>query len=132
VDSRFAFVLVLMISIPYLLIAASHDLGGARGWIPASRYMVVLVPVFAIGMAAWLGAPGVKKLRWYVLFVGATASFWIAQGMLEEPNYVYDRPAFLASRHVNVSPLLGIRRDECNVFFFKPCYPIQNHKNRFR
>ena len=102
--STSVFVLVLMVCLPYLLIAASHDLGGARGWIPASRYMVVLVPVFAVPMAAWLGN---KKLRWTVLFVAAAASFWIAQGMLEEPNYVYDRPAFLASRHVDVSPLLG-------------------------
>jgi hypothetical protein len=99
-----AFVLVLLVCGPYLLIAASHDLGGARGWIPASRYMVVLIPVFAIAMAAWLGN---KRLRWMILVVAAAASFWIAQGMLDEPNFVYDRSAFLASRHVNVSPLLG-------------------------
>jgi hypothetical protein len=105
--SSFAFVLVLAVSVPYLLIAASHDLGGARGWIPASRYMVVLVPVLALGLAGWLNGRGDKNLRWFALFIGASASFWIAQGMLEEPNFVYDRPAFLASRHVNVSPLLG-------------------------
>jgi hypothetical protein len=105
--SSFVFVLVAMVSVPYLLIAASHDLGGARGWIPASRYMVVLVPALALGLAGWLSGPGDKKPRWFALVIGASASFWIAQGMLEEPNFVYDRPAFLSSRHINVSPGLG-------------------------
>ena len=39
--------------------------------------------------------------------MGATASFWIGWGMLAEPHFVYDRPRFLESLHIDPSPALG-------------------------
>lgn len=99
--------LLLALSLPYILIAASHDQGGAGGWSPPSRYAVPLVPVFGIAIAAWLGPPHKRALRWMVLAVTASASFCMAYGMLAERNFPYDRRAFLASGVVDPSPALG-------------------------
>jgi hypothetical protein len=105
--STFAWCLSLAIFVPYLLIAASHDQGGAGGWSPASRYFVPVAPVLVLWLAAWLGRPGSRRARWIAFFMTAAASFWIAQGMLAERNFPYDRIAFLSSGVVNVSGALG-------------------------
>ncbi len=105
--SPYAFVLTLSFVTPYLLIAASHDMGGTGGWIPPARYMVCLIPVLGIWLAAWVGKAESRFLRWIALFMVAAGSFWIAYGMLAEPNFVYDRQAFLASGVVDPSPALS-------------------------
>jgi hypothetical protein len=105
--SPFAFVVTLSFVTPYLLIAASHDMGGTGGWIPPARYMVCLIPVLAIWVAAWVGKTEVRLSRWVGLFIVAAGSFWIAHGMLAEPNFVYDRQAYLASGIVDPSPALS-------------------------
>ncbi len=105
--SPYACVLTLSFVTPYLLIAASHDMGGTGGWIPPARYMVCLVPVLAIWLAAWVGKSEFRLMRWAVLFIVAAGSFWIVHGMLAEPNFVYDRQAFLASGVVDPSPALS-------------------------
>jgi len=105
--SRFATIVTLTTYLPYLLIAASHDQGGAGGWSPPGRYLLPAVPALALYLAAWLGCSKKGGLRWTALFVATAASLWIAQGMLSELNFAYDRPAFLASGIVNPSPVLG-------------------------
>ena len=105
--SRFATVLTVAIYLPYLLIAASHDQGGAGGWSPPGRYLLPAIPALALYLAAWLGCARKGGLRWTALFIATTASLWIADGMLNELHFAYDRPAFLASGVVNPSPVLG-------------------------
>jgi hypothetical protein len=100
-QSRWAFGLSIAILIPHVLIAASHDEGGAGGWSPPSRYFVAVTPVLALGIAAWLSKR--RSLGPMVLFA---ASFWIGLGMLEERNFLYDRAAFLGSGVVDPSALL--------------------------
>jgi hypothetical protein len=105
--SGFAALLSIALFVPYLMIAASHDQGGAGAWAPASRYLVPMVPILALWFAAWLGVPEVRRARWMAFFIGAAASFWIGQGMLTERNFPYDRIAFLSGGVVNVSGLMG-------------------------
>jgi len=105
--SSFAAGLSLAVVLPYLWISASHDQGGAGGWSPATRYLVPVTPVLALWLAAWLERNDTRPARWSVFFVGAAASFWIAQGMLVERNFPYDRRAFLSSGVVDVSAVLG-------------------------
>jgi hypothetical protein len=106
-QSRFAATLVVAFALPYLLAAASHDQGGAGGWSPPSRYLVPLVPLFALALGAWLRPRRSATPRWTALLVAAAGSFWIAQGMRVERNFPYDRPAFLGSLVVDPSPALG-------------------------
>ncbi|HXV59886.1 MAG TPA: hypothetical protein VEK15_04265 [Vicinamibacteria bacterium] len=106
-ESPFAFGLSLAIALPYLLAAASHDRGGAGAWAPPGRYIVPLVPVMAVGIAAWLRHPITSSLRWFSLLIGTAAGFWTGQSMLTERNFVYDRAAFLAAGVVDPSPALG-------------------------
>ena len=105
--STFAACLSLAVFVPYLWVSASHDQGGAGGWSPATRYLVPVTPVLALWLAAWLGQPQFRRARWSGFFVGAAASFWIAQGMLVERNFPYDRNAFLSSGVLSVSAGLG-------------------------
>ena len=106
-QSPFAFGLGLVIVVPYLFTAASHDQGGLGAWAPPARYLVPLVPVMALCLAAWLRDPEMRRLRWTALAFVAAAGFWIGQGMLTERHFVYDRSAFLASGVVDPSPVLG-------------------------
>ncbi len=92
--SRFAFVLSLAIAVPYLLVAASHDQGGAGAWSPTTRYMVPLLPVFALFLAAWLGDAGDRTLRWTALAIAAAGSFsllllWERRGWSMTPVRVW-------------------------------------------
>jgi hypothetical protein len=97
--------LSLLLFVPYVLVAASHDQGGAGGWSPPSRYFVPVIPVLALGLATWLRArPSVARKG--ALLVLLLASFWIGLGMLEERNFLYDRDAFRASGAVDPSPVL--------------------------
>ncbi|MFQ5789953.1 MAG: hypothetical protein ACE5JI_05685, partial [Acidobacteriota bacterium] len=103
-----AFWLSLAIFVPYLLVAAAHDRGGAGGWAPPTRYLVPVIPVMAMWLAAWLGcAPEGRAWRWSFFLATAAASFWIGWGMLAEIHFPYDRSAFLASGAVNPSLALG-------------------------
>jgi hypothetical protein len=114
--SAFAFWLTVAMVLPYLLVAASHDQGGAGGWSPAARYMVPVAPVLVLWIARWLGGSGSqpsglakpsKEVRWGAFFVGVAASFWIAQGMLAERHFPYDRQAYLSAGIVQTSAALG-------------------------
>lgn len=121
--SRFAGFLSVAVLVPYLWIAASHDLGGAGGWAPATRYWVPVAPVLALWLAAWLGRPELSRARWSALFLGAAASFWIAQGMLAERNLPYDRAAFLSAGVVDVSMALGSVLEE-EPWWRRATYPL--------
>ena len=121
--SGFAAVLSIAVFVPYLVIAASHDQGGAGAWAPASRYLVPMTPILALWVAAWLGVPELRRVRWMVFFIGAAASFWIGQGMLAERNFPYDRITFLSSGVVNVSGLLGSVL-EPGSFWQRATYPL--------
>jgi hypothetical protein len=103
----FAFGLTGTIFVLYVLAAASHDLGGAGGWSPPARYFVVMTPILGLWLAAWLARPGEPVPRWAILVAGLAASFWMARAMLAEPNWMYDRPAFLAGGVIDPSPALG-------------------------
>jgi len=102
-----SFWILLAIVVPYVLIAASHDQGGAGGWAPPSRYAIPLTPVLAIALSAWLGNPKKAPMRWTLTAMAAIASFLIGHGMLEERNYPYDRAAYLASGIIDPSAALG-------------------------
>jgi hypothetical protein len=104
--SRPAFWLCLVILVPYVLAAASHDQGGAGGWSPPARYFVPVMPVFTLALSAWL-AGGRSSVRAASLAALLAASFWIGVGMLQERNFLYDRAAFRASGAVDPSPFLG-------------------------
>ena len=121
--SGFAAVLSIAVFAPYLMIAASHDQGGAGAWAPTSRYLIPMTPVLALWLAAWLDVPGVRRVRWMAFALGAAASFWIGQGMLVERNFPYDRIAFLSSGVVNVSGLLGSVL-EPESFWQRGAYPL--------
>lgn len=105
--SRFALATCVGLAVPYVLAAASHDQGGAGAWSPPARYLLPLLPVFAIALAAWLAPAETRGVRWALLLAGAAASFWTAQAMLGERHFPYDRPALLASGFVDPSPLLA-------------------------
>ena len=115
--------LLLAIAIPYLLSAASHDQGGAGGWSPPSRYAVPLLPVFLTAIAGYLGEARAHPLRWTAAGLVASASFWIALGMLAERNFPYDRVAFLASGVVDPTPALGTIF-ETQAFARRALYPV--------
>jgi hypothetical protein len=102
-----AFRLGLAIAAPYLLAAASHDQGGAGAWAPPARYLVPLVPIMALCIAAWLSESKENGVRWVFFGLAVSAGFWIGQFMLLEVNFVYDRAAFLASGIVDPSAALG-------------------------
>jgi hypothetical protein len=106
-QSKFAACLSVAVVAPYLWISASHDQGGAGGWSPATRYLVPVTPVLALWLAAWLGRNEFRRLRWSAFYVTLAASFWIAQGMLVERHFPYDRNAYLSSGVLNVSAGLG-------------------------
>ncbi|MGH9462958.1 MAG: hypothetical protein ACRD1X_17230 [Vicinamibacteria bacterium] len=106
-QSRFAACLSVAVFAPYLWISASHDQGGAGGWSPATRYLVPVTPVLALWLAAWVGRNEFRRLRWSAFLVALAASFWIAQGMLVERHFPYDRNAYLSSGVLNVSAGLG-------------------------
>ncbi len=122
-QSGFAAFVSIAVFVPYLMMAASHDQGGAGAWAPASRYLVPMTPILALWFAAWLGVPEVRRARWMVFFISVAASFWIGQGMLAERNFPYDRIAFLSSGVVNVSGLLGsvLERES---FWQRAAYPL--------
>ncbi len=103
---RFGFWLSLLLLVPYLLIAASHDQGGAGGWSPPARYFVPVIPVLALGLASFLKA-GPTSPRVGALLALTSAAFWIGTGMLAERNFLYDRAAYLAAGALDPSPLLG-------------------------
>jgi hypothetical protein len=92
----------VLLLVPYVWIAASHDEGGAGGWSPPSRYFVAVTPVFALGMAAWVSLG--RRAASVAFF---SASLWIGLGMLRERNFLYDRLAFLGSGAIDPSPLLS-------------------------
>ena len=121
--SSFAAVFSIAVLVPYLLIAASHDQGGAGAWAPASRYLVPMAPILALWLAAWLGVPEVRRTRWMAFSIGAAASFWIGQGMLAERNFAYDRIAFLSAGVVDVSRVLGSVLDT-GSFWQRLAYPL--------
>ncbi len=121
--STFAACLSLAVFVPYLWISASHDQGGAGGWSPATRYLVPVTPVLALWLAAWLGQREFRRTRWGAFFVSAAASFWIAQGMLVERNFPYDRNAYLSSGVVNVSAALGSVL-EADALSTRVLYPV--------
>ncbi len=121
--SGFAAVLSIAVFVPYLMIAASHDQGGAGAWAPTSRYLVPMTPILALWFAAWLGVPEVRRARWMAFALGAAASFWIGQGMLAERNFPYDRIAFLSSGVVSVSGLMGSVL-EPESFWQRATYPL--------
>jgi hypothetical protein len=104
--SGFDLCLSLLLFVPYVLVAASHDRGGAGAWSPPGRYLVPVTPVLALGLAAWLRA-GPSAARKAALLVLLLASFWIGLGMLAERNFLYDRDAFRASGAVDPSPALA-------------------------
>jgi len=106
--STFAIVVTTAIFVLYLLAAASHEAGGAGGWSQPARYFVVLAPVLALWLGAWLAEPGGTGRRWAVMVAGLTVSVLMAQAMLAESNWVYDRQAFLAGGVIDPSPLLGL------------------------
>jgi hypothetical protein len=106
-QSTFAACLSVAVFVSYLWISASHDQGGAGGWSPATRYLVPVTPILALWLAAWLGRNESLRLRWSAFFVALAASFWIAQGMLVERHFSYDRNAFLSSGVLSVSAGLG-------------------------
>jgi hypothetical protein len=58
-------------------------------------------------LAAWLARPGNAAPRWGILVAGLAASFWMARAMLAEPNWMYDRAAFLAGGVIDSGPALG-------------------------
>lgn len=122
-QSGFAAFLSIAVFVPYLMIVASHDQGGAGAWAPASRYLVPMTPILALWLAAWLGVPEVRRARWMAFFIGAAASFWIGQGMLAERNFPYDRIPFLSSGVVNVSGLLGSVLEQ-ESFWQRAAYPL--------
>jgi hypothetical protein len=122
-QSKFATCLSLAVFAPYLWISASHDQGGAGGWSPATRYLVPVTPVLALWLAAWLGRNEFRRLRWSAFFVAMAASFWIAQGMLVERNFPYDRNAYLSSGVLNVSAALGSAL-EADVWSTRILYPV--------
>jgi hypothetical protein len=103
---RFGFWLSLLLLVPYLLIAASHDQGGAGGWSPPARYFVPVIPVLALGLASFLTV-GSSRLRVGAVLALSVASFWVGKGMLAERNFLYDRAAYLAAGALDPSPLLG-------------------------
>jgi hypothetical protein len=108
---RFGFWLSLLLLVPYILIAASHDQGGAGGWSPPARYFVPVTPIFALGLASFL-REGASRARVGALVALSAASFWIGLGMLSERNFLYDRSAYLASGALDPSPLLGSSADD--------------------